>query len=219
MKNIFSAIVIIHLLGWGISSVYYDWIYKNEHDAVNSYFLSGYVGTFKGFFWELDLIRHFTSDNKKQQFVDLEENEYQIKTIIINVMQNPKVDMILARQELQKRLSKMNEKDKKELMDSFVYDLSIMQEYMSNLMQDAKISYTIGEVYKSDRLKELEKEVKKHYPEQFQENNDFLYNVAKKKPIQLPDGGQIIYDERLIQATIDNTNGAYQRLKELFGLI
>lgn len=201
-------------MGWGLSSIYYEWIYKNENNVVSSYVFSGAAGTIRGFFWEYDLYKKF---NKKKK-INIGQVENQIKNIAVYVMQNPQADMIQARQQLQAVVNSIDENEKNEIVNSISYALSTMQEYMGVLLQDAKISYTNGEVYKSEKLKNFEKKVKEIYHEQFKKNDEFLYKIAKRKPIQLPDGGQIIYDEKLIQATIDNTDGAYQRLKELFGL-
>ncbi len=215
-KFFIYPLVAIHLIGWGVSSIYHEWNYKNDNDVVSSYFFSGITGTIRGFFWEYDLYHQLT--HKKYQQVDIEQTENQIRKIAVYVMQNPQVDMIQARQQLQIVLSNIDENEKTELLDSVSYALSIMQEYMGALLHDAQISYINGDIHKSDKLKELEKQVEKIYPEQFEKNDEFLYNVAKRKPMQLPEGGQIIYDEELIQATIDNTDGAHQRLKELFEL-
>lgn len=215
-KKILYTVGIIHLLGWGVSSIYYEWKYKNEHDVVSSYFLSGVAGTIRGFFWEYDL--YLKLNPKNHHKANTSEIENKIREIAVYVMQNPQVDMMQAKQQMQVVLKNINKDEKKELLNSVSYALSIMQEYMGALLQDAKISYAKKDVYKSDKLKELEKQIKDIYPEQFKKNDEFLYNIAKRKPIQLPGGRQAIYDERIIQTTIDNVDGAYMRMKELFGL-
>lgn len=214
-KKILYTAGIIHLLGWGISSIYHEWKYKNENSVVSSYFLSNITGTVRGFFWEYDLYQKLTHNN---HHIDNTEIENKIREMVVYVMQNSDADIVQAKLQLKYILKKLNEDDGKELLKSVSYSLSIMPKYLGSLLQDAKISYAEKEVYKSDKLKELEKQIENMYPEQLKKNDKFLYNIAKRIPIQLPDGEQAIYNEQIIQATIDNIDGVQTRMQELFEL-
>ena len=57
LQNILTVMVVIHFIGWGLSQYYYDWEYKNNHSAVQSFFLSGIISQIRGFFWEIDVIK------------------------------------------------------------------------------------------------------------------------------------------------------------------
>ena len=100
MSKLYEILIIIHLVGWGVSSIYFEWEYKNNHSAVNSYFLSDYAGVIKGFFWEYNLLKGLKEEdssvnsNRLLKRIDMKNNIYNIVSrddfISVDIIKNEK---------------------------------------------------------------------------------------------------------------------------------
>jgi len=209
-EYIFGAIIVLHLIGWGISSYFFSWEFQNNNNVAKSFLFSDTIGHIKGFFWEYYVIKKIINKNKELSQNDIER----LKSILKTAMQNNDADLTNLKDEFWKILSKKygNNKDaaKKEFIGYFDDDYL---KYGKEFWLTTLYSYENKHIFISNEVKRLEAILLAKgafTKEQINKNNKLLYDIVNGNEVNY-NGTKIIFTKEMIVASLENADGAIKR--------
>ena len=215
-KFILSALVVLHFIGWGLSSIFYEWEYKNNNNVVSSYFFSNLAGNFKGFFWEYDLYKRMTTPKQKMSNAEAADN---IIYIVAKIAEDPQIDIESAKSQIKSLLENIDPEYRQAILNKAKVSTLLTQNYNIQLIKDVVRSYKTKVYYKSDRLKNIENKIVTlvpSYADVAKQNDQVLKNAANNKLIDASSGKEVPFDEKQMQEAIKYLEESIDRVEALY---